>query len=148
MGSHTQNEFKCRKYGLIIQGQNVIVLTVLMSCILTGAFGQSTPITHNSRSIETSTASSRAPHSTTSQMDRSSTSAATTILSNLAAAAASTRTSTVTATSTATSPTSTKRGISTSRGRNLCIHIHLTILISTSLISNNRLSRSENLVPA
>ena len=27
-------------------------------------------------------------------------------------------------------------------------HIQLTLVISTSLISNNRLSRSENLVPA
>ena len=28
------------------------------------------------------------------------------------------------------------------------IHLQLTLVISTSLISNNRLSRSENLVPA
>ena len=30
----------------------------------------------------------------------------------------------------------------------LCLQIQLTLVISTSLISNNRLSRSENLVPA
>ena len=34
--------------------------------------------------------------------------------------------------------------------RTFCVrrHIQLTLVISTSLISNNRLSRSENLVPA